>query len=260
MCTNLVSLLKSLPSGSSVLECGCGLGGLSEFLTLSGLAVDALDVNETQCSIVKRRLQPLVEHGGPESHVICEDLSSYLSTTDRIYDVILFEASFHHFMNHQDILHEIVSRHMNSSSLILFINEPILKQKTKILPYAWGPRLDGESLFQMRRRGWLELGYTEDYIYEMCHRLNIGIVRFTLPGTRAVSYALSKDQKILDTIGEGYYSLRDYIVNCYRFILGREPESEKVVDKYLESVKSLHCIREKLRKVFLTSEEFKRNL
>jgi hypothetical protein len=38
---------------------------------------------------------------------------------------------------------------------------------TDNVPYPWGPRLDALSVFCMRRFGWMELGFTRDYLLKI---------------------------------------------------------------------------------------------
>ena len=45
---------------------------------------------------------------------------------------------------------------------------------------------------------------------------------------------------------------REDVINCYRFLLGREPESEEVICDCMESYRDLH----ELRRCFLRSDEF----
>ena len=49
---------------------------------------------------------------------------------------------------------------------LVFSAEPISDE----LPAPWCLRLDGESLWQIRRRGWLELGFQERYFIDTLGR------------------------------------------------------------------------------------------
>jgi hypothetical protein len=46
------------------------------------------------------------------------------------------------------------------------------------LPYPWGLRLNGESLRAIGKWGWLELGFSESYFYELLHRNDLCFRRF----------------------------------------------------------------------------------
>lgn len=54
-----------------------------------------------------------------------------------------------------DMLDDIVA----PGGAVLFAGEPI----SDSFPMPWGLRLDGESLWAIRRNGWLELGFSESY-------------------------------------------------------------------------------------------------
>lgn len=54
-------------------------------------------------------------------------------------------------------------------------------------------------------------------------------------------------------LGENRNTTREDVMNCYRYILGREPESEDVVSWYADNVKDA----DDLRIAFLRSEEFR---
>lgn len=253
----IASLLKDCSYGNSILECGCGLGGMTEFLALAGFSMDALDVSKAQCKAVSERMRPMVEDGGLSVRVICNDLASFLHETDKRYDVVLFEASFHHFMDHYELLSQIMNEHLSEHGLVLLVNEPIIEEVAAFLPYAWGPRFNGESLFQMRKRGWLELGFTAGYVREMCSRLGAHLAVFPINGSTVDTYAISRHQDLIDAINKRYdKSLKDYIAYCYRCILGREP-GEGEVDIHYNWAVANKAGRSAVRQNFIDSEEFK---
>lgn len=57
---------------------------------------------------------------------------------------------------------------------LVFGAEPI----SDALPAPWCLRLDGESLWQIRRRGWLELGFQEQYFTGTLQRFGWTAERF----------------------------------------------------------------------------------
>ena len=54
-------------------------------------------------------------------------------------------------------LHDLLAQ----GGVILFAAEPIVD-----LPYPWGLRLDGQSLWSIRQLGWLELGFDRSYFMQ----------------------------------------------------------------------------------------------
>ena len=62
---------------------------------------------------------------------------------------------------------------------VLFAAEPILDQ----FPIPWGLRLDGESLWAIRKHGWLELGFQETYFRGLLARHGWQVAKVTCPET-----------------------------------------------------------------------------
>src|SRR5690606_16956606 len=54
---------------------------------------------------------------------------------------------------------------------------PIVPVGAVAVPYPWGLRLDGLSLWFIRRLGWLELGYQEPYLHGLLEDLGWSVVR-----------------------------------------------------------------------------------
>ncbi len=64
----------------------------------------------------------------------------------------------------------------------MFASEPVTK-----LPYPWGVRLDGESLWAMRRYGWLELGFDRTYFLRLLRREGFRVHRIHNPSLGDIS-------------------------------------------------------------------------
>jgi hypothetical protein len=67
---------------------------------------------------------------------------------------------------------------LTKEGIIVFAAEPIVADAMSFLPYPWGLRLQGESLRAICKWGWLELGFSETYFYELLHRNNLCFQRF----------------------------------------------------------------------------------
>lgn len=161
-----------LPRGARVLEVGCGMGSLTWNLARMGYRVDAIDPNPVQCEGVRN-----FTRGFPvPPNVYAKTLDELLAERDANdkYDAVIFFESFHHLMDHQACLRALLDHHMQPDGKVLLAAEPILPDTSDILPYPWGPRLDGESLRAMRNWGWLELGYTEKYLRGLFNKLGLG--------------------------------------------------------------------------------------
>ena len=79
---------------------------------------------------------------------------------------------------------------------------------------------------------------------------------------QSVLYMLyDESQPVFRNYEEGMLSMRDahvtkeQVVNCYRYILGREPENVSAVEEKMQSFQNL----EEMRKDFLESYEFRCN-
>src|SRR5690606_32555575 len=85
-------------------------------------------------------------------------------------DAVLFFESLHHCLPHAALLAR-AKEWLKPGGKLVLAAEPILPAETPILPYPWGPRLDGEALRAIRRFGWMELGFTEAYLFALLERL-----------------------------------------------------------------------------------------
>jgi hypothetical protein len=87
--------------------------------------------------------------------------------------VVLFFESFHHCADH-NLLLEKIERVLKPGGKIVFGAEPI----TKDFPLPWGLRMDGQSLWAIRKNGWLELGFNRNYFTKAINRINMVIEYF----------------------------------------------------------------------------------
>ena len=68
---------------------------------------------------------------------------------------------------------------VSTDGKLVFAAEPI----SNALPAPWCIRLDGESLWQIRKRGWLELGFQEGYFRETLDRFGWSVERAVCDST-----------------------------------------------------------------------------
>ena len=250
---DILSALQMYPHVKKILEPGCGLGGLTEFLVKLDYCVHAVDCNSAQCTVVQRRLKSFQSR----FVVTCDNIQDFLKKDTEKYDAIIFMESFHHLLDHYSILSDMVSNRLNDKGIVILANEPIGRDDRyeKIVPYPWGVRLDPESLFRMRIQGWLELGFKKSYIRSMCNKLNLYIL--PIPGALGHElYVLSKEPFEGGEYQEYDESVRAYVVNCYKYILGRNPESETVVGNHCFWYKQKNASFEDMRDRFVMTKEF----
>ncbi|MBG0812540.1 class I SAM-dependent methyltransferase [Methylosinus sp. H3A] len=155
-------LLRSLSLGhpSRILEFGPGWGNTTLALARLGHKVTAVDIEVSFCELIKRRaaLYDL------DIEVINDDF--YLSERlNRQFDAVLFFECFHHCADHNRLL-TALDRVVAPGGAIYFGSEPISSD----FPMPWGLRLDGESMWAVRRMGWMELGFRDDYFREALTR------------------------------------------------------------------------------------------
>jgi 2-polyprenyl-3-methyl-5-hydroxy-6-metoxy-1,4-benzoquinol methylase len=149
-----------LPPGSRVLEFGAGWGNTTLALAQMGHKVTAIDIWPRFTDLITARAQKI--------NVDVETLVGDFSLIHQLegqFDAVLFFESFHHCSNHLDLIAGL-DRVVAPNGRVMFAAEPILKS----FPVPWGLRLDGESLWAIRRHGWLELGFQRSYFEQVLDR------------------------------------------------------------------------------------------
>jgi 2-polyprenyl-3-methyl-5-hydroxy-6-metoxy-1,4-benzoquinol methylase len=142
---------------ASVLDLGAGWGNTSVWLARMGYRVTAVDIEPRFVELIRersRRKELNVE-------VVQADFQ-IVQSFDRTWDAVLFFESFHHCADHRALVASL-DRVVAPDGKVIFAAEPI----TEDFPVPWGLRLDGESLWSIRRNGWLELGFHEGYFQDL---------------------------------------------------------------------------------------------
>jgi hypothetical protein len=98
--------------------------------------------------------------------------------TDTQFDAILFYECFHHALNATDLLAKM-RRLLRPKGRIVLAGEPINDDWWK----HWGIRLDPLSVYCIRKFGWLESGWSEEFLFSAFQRagLNMRIHRHANP-------------------------------------------------------------------------------
>ena len=149
-----------LPPGSRVLEFGPGWGNTTVALAQMGLDVTAIDISPRFVDLIKARAARVNAH----IETLVGDFAM-IHEIEGKYDAVLFFECFHHCPNHLDLLSGL-DRVVAPGGRVLFAAEPIYKW----FPVPWGLRLDGESLWAIRRNGWFELGFRRSYFLQALDR------------------------------------------------------------------------------------------
>jgi ubiquinone/menaquinone biosynthesis C-methylase UbiE len=163
----------ALPPKASILEFGPGWGNTTLALAQMGYDVTAIDIEQRYLDLIARRCEGLSN----APHLIQGDFGK-VHELEKRFDAILFYESFHHCSDHNALLPALSSR-LTPSGRILFAAEPI----NEAFPMPWGLRLDGMSLWSIRRFGWLELGFSETYFREALRRAGFTVEKQHYPVT-----------------------------------------------------------------------------
>ena len=149
-------LMKAIPMPppARILEFGPGWGNTTEALVKTGYDVTAVEIDPAFVDLIAQRCALNAD----QLTLHTADMLDFRST--HRFDVILFFESFHHCQDHRRLLRQLHDL-LADGGAILFVAEPIMD-----LPYPWGLRLDGQSLWAMRQLGWLELGFDRAYFMQ----------------------------------------------------------------------------------------------
>jgi 2-polyprenyl-3-methyl-5-hydroxy-6-metoxy-1,4-benzoquinol methylase len=156
-------LIKSmaLKPNAKILEFGPGWGNTTEYLARMGFQVTAVDIEKDFVELIRKRAQ----RANLYINTICADFS-YIEMIEEKFDAVLFFECFHHASDHMRILRSL-QRVIKDDGIAVFGAEPIFDA----FPLPWGLRLDGESLWAIRKHGWLELGFQEKYFSNTLRQL-----------------------------------------------------------------------------------------
>lgn len=159
--------------GHSLLEYGCGTGFSTLTLAASGYRVTAVDINAEALGVV----DGIAASRGLKIDTFNGEFGSAPDDAQK-FDIILFYESFHHCIDFVALLHKLHDRLAPGGALV-FAGEPI----TDEFPKPWGLRLDGASLWEIRTRGWLELGFQEKFFLQVLRETGWKAEKLTFPGS-----------------------------------------------------------------------------
>jgi len=150
-----------LAPGDWALEYGAGFGQTALALARLGVNVDTVDISTTFCEFVRRQAEffqvPLTAFQG---HF------GFNPRGAQQYRLIWFYESFHHCLDFKRVVHEL-RQHLAPGGRIILGGEPIFEREYAAVPYPWGVRLHSEVAAVMRRTRWFELGFSEDFLFEL---------------------------------------------------------------------------------------------
>lgn len=145
-------------SGKRIVEFGPGWGNITLALAQTGYDVTGVEVDPNFADLIRRKSARYSSN----IKVIEADMIEFESAEQ--FDIVLFYESFHHCHNHQ-LMVDRLKNLIRPGGAVIFASEPI-----SIFAQPWGCRLDGQSLWAMRKHGWLELGFDRSYFKELMQR------------------------------------------------------------------------------------------
>lgn len=158
-----------------ILEIGSGYGPLTYHLASMGHQVTCVDVSQPLLDYVKERTSSLPGN----VRTIHGDMTAL--SIDETFDAVVFFESFHHCHDHVAMLDRLPEL-LTPDGKVYLAGEPIVGAHDPVVPYPWGLRLDGLSLWSIRKFGWLELGFREDYLRTLLDRKGWDYHHVPFPG------------------------------------------------------------------------------
>ena len=163
----------NLPPKSRILEIGSGYGALTIHLASMGYQVTCLDIDAPLLDFVKTRTNHLPQ----QIKTICGDMATV--EINGTFDAIIFNASLHHSLEHRSVVQRLDTV-LVPNGIVVFMSEPIVESQSNHVPYPWGIRLDGHSVWSICKEGWLELGFQESYFVHMLESTGWKLTRSNL--------------------------------------------------------------------------------
>jgi len=162
VCWGHIMRLLELPndSSASILEYGSGSGQLLLLLARMGLDVHAVDIDQPSLDLVAAQANAMGLEVKREKAVFGEGFEG------KRFDRIIFFEAFHHAWDFEKLLKRLSDR-LAPGGLLIMCGEPVVSDPTESIPFPWGPRLDALSIFCMRHFGWMELGFREDFLFDV---------------------------------------------------------------------------------------------
>jgi SAM-dependent methyltransferase len=150
-----------LKPGDWALEYGAGFAQTALALARLGVNVDTVDVSERFCGWVRDQAEffgvPLTPFKGRFGDA---------PRPGQKYQVVWFYESFHHCLDFERVVREL-PKLLAPGGRVILAGEPIVEREYAAVPYPWGLRLHSEVVAVVRRQRWFELGFSEDFLFEL---------------------------------------------------------------------------------------------
>lgn len=207
MAIGFIIKAMNLPAGARILEFGPGWGNTTLALAKMGYAVTAVDIEKRFVDLIAQR----AEMEGLSIELIHGDFS-LINHFEQKFDAVLFFECFHHCQDHLSLIRGC-NQVLDKNGIICFGAEPINAH----FPLPWGLRMDGESLWAIRKNGWLELGFNIKYFVDALRRNGFVCVE-KQGGDGPYSHALiaRREEEFRSSHSEWHFSFKDKTLfhNC----------------------------------------------
>lgn len=164
LATGMLLKHSGLQAGDLALEYGAGFGQTALALARLGVHVDTVDISRGFCRWVQEQADffrvPLTSHHGP---------FGFHPRPGQHYKLIWFYESFHHCWDFERVVPQL-ARMLADGGRVILGGEPVFERPNAAVPYPWGVRLHSEVAAVMRRTRWMELGFTEPFLFELFAR------------------------------------------------------------------------------------------
>lgn len=182
MYADFLNIAKPL-AGMKVIEMGAGFGDLLELFGRCGCSVTGIEASKSYSEYIAQRLATQ-NIDAKSIHGSFYDIAQL----DDIYNLILFESSFHHCGEPVRLL-KLCHKKLSADGRIFFLNDAISPH----YDCPWGVvRYDGETIMQIRMRGWLELGYRTDFFEQLLQRTGFKVDNIYTLHNNTMLYEVSK--------------------------------------------------------------------
>ncbi len=165
--------VMDLPAGSRILEIGSGFGALTVHLASMGYRVTCLDISSRLLRYVRARTTQLPQ----QVEILCGDMATV--EINHTFDAVVFNASLHHSLEHRAVITRL-DELLAPDGIAAFAAEPVVSDQSTAVPYPWGVRLDGRSVWSISRWGWMELGFQESYFVQLLEDAGWHLTRYSL--------------------------------------------------------------------------------
>jgi 2-polyprenyl-3-methyl-5-hydroxy-6-metoxy-1,4-benzoquinol methylase len=167
------AILEAIPMAppAKILEMGVGFGNTALQIGLCGYDVTVLDIEKKYLDIVSERF----ERDGMAVRCLHMQFMD-IEQLDERFDAIVFYESFHHCIDHYQLLMMLRGR-LAAGGVIIFAGETVEEN----LGYPWGLNPSGQAVWCTRHHGWMELAFEESYFLKLLKRCGFQVTKNANP-------------------------------------------------------------------------------